>query len=138
MNLKRRVLAILGAFVAIFAADFMIHDLLLGEFYHAHASWWRSAAEMNALMPFMFAGQMVLAVLLTVVYAKGYEPSKGGIGQGIRFGVLIGLLLQLPRTLMLYFVYPYPVSVLVIWGVGGLMETILAGAAIGAIYKQAD
>lgn len=139
MNTKRRVLAILGAFIAIVAVDFMTHEVLLSDFYNAHPTWWLPAPVMQARMPFMFASQMVLAILLTLIYAKGYEPKKKeGIGQGVRFGVLMGVLLNLPKQLMLYFVYPYPVSVLIVWGLGGLLETVLAGAAIGAIYKKKD
>ncbi|OGX28544.1 MAG: hypothetical protein A3B78_02980 [Omnitrophica WOR_2 bacterium RIFCSPHIGHO2_02_FULL_67_20] len=135
MNLKAWAKATLGAFVAIFAAEFLIHHVWLGGFYKAHAVWWRPAAQMGPMMPLMFAAQLVLAALLTVVYAKGYEPGKGGAGQGFRFGVLIGLLLMLPCSLMNAVIYPYPMSLIVNWLVGGLAEIALAGAVIGALYK---
>ena len=137
MNLKRWAVATLGAFVAIAAADFVIHEVWLGEFYRMHAEWWRSAAEMKARMGCMFVSHLLLAALLTVVYGKGYEASKGTIGQGLRFGLLMGLLLFLPKTFMMHFVYPYPVSLLVNWFVGGLIEVTLAGALIGLLYRPA-
>ena len=137
MKLTRCMFAILGSCLTIMAVDFLTHHLLLGHFYHAHAAWWRPEAQMQALIPFLFASQLTLAILLTAVYAKGYEAGKGGIGQGMRFGFLMGMVLQLPKQLMLYFVYPYPVSLLIIWGMGGLMETVLAGAVIGLLYQPA-
>ena len=138
MNLKRGLSAIVGAFVTLFATGFVIHHLWLGEFYKAHASWWRPEAEMQSMMPLMLVGQLMMATLLTLVYAKGYEPGKGsGVTQGFRFGVLIGLLLTLPMSLMNYVVYPYPGSLVASWFIGGLVETVLAGTVIGAIYTPA-
>ena len=137
MDLRRWAQATLGAFVAIFAAEFLIHHVWLGEFYKAHAAWWRPAAQMESMMPLMFASQLVLAALLTIVYAKGYEPGRGGAGQGFRFGVLIGLLLMLPCSLMNAVIYPYPMSLIVNWLVGGVAEIALAGTVIGALYRPA-
>ena len=137
MNLKQWVRATLGAFVVLFATGFVIHHVWLGEFYKAHAAWWRPAAQMESMLPLMFASQLVLAALLAVVYAKGYEAGKGGAGQGFRFGVLIGLLIMLPSSLMNYVIYPYPLSLILSWLVGGLAETALAGTVIGALYRPA-
>ena len=137
MSLKRWALATVGALIVITAVDFIIHEVWLGAFYRAHPTWWRPAVEMKSLMCSMFAGHFLLAALLTVVYGKGYETGKGGIGQGVRFGLLMGALLFLPKTFMMHFVYPYPVSLLVSWLIGGLLEVTLAGAVIGLLYKPA-
>jgi hypothetical protein len=88
------------------------------------------------MMPLMFLAQLVLAVLLTLIYARGYEPKKGGVEQGVRFGLLMGLLLMAPTSLMNHVIYPYPSSLILSWFFGGLAECILAGAAIGAVYKK--
>ena len=134
--MKRWVVPAVVAFIAIFAADFLIHGVWLSGFYHEHAQWWRPESQMKALMPFMTLAQLILALLLTAVYGKGYESGKGGLGQGVRFGFLMGLLLFAPATLMQYCIYPYPGSLLASWLVGGVAEATLAGAAIGALYKK--
>ena len=134
MNLKKWAAATLGGFVVLSASGFVIHHVWLGEFYRANAAWWRQAAQMESMMPLMFASHLVLAALLTVVYAKGYEPGKGGAGQGFRFGIVVGLLLTLPNCLMNYVIYPYPMSLIVNWLIGGLAEIALAGTVIGALY----
>ena len=135
MSVKRALLAAVGAFVVIVAADTVIHNVWLGPFYHAHPTWWRSAADMQSMMGFMFGAQFALAALLALVYAKGYEDHKGGASQGFRFGVLMGLLLAGPKNLMLHAVYPYPVSLLANWFIGGFVETVLAGIVIGLLYR---
>ena len=133
--MKRWALATVGAFAVLFTTGFLIHHLWLGEFYHAHAQWWRPAGEMPSMLPVLFTAQLALAALLSAVYAKGYEPNKGGVGQGVRFGVLVGLLLTLPCSLMNHVIYPYPTSLIMRWLIGGLAEIILAGGVIGAIYR---
>ena len=135
MNLKRWLQATVAAFVVIFAVEFVVHHFWLSDFYHAHAEWWRPEAEMQSMMPLMLLSQLAFAALLALVYTRGYEQGKGGLGQGLRFGLLVGLLLMLPYSLMHYVVYPYPASLIVSWFVGGLVETVLAGMVIGAIYK---
>lgn len=135
MDLKRWVMAAVGAFGVIVSSEFVIHNVWLGEFYRRHGSWWRPEAEMQSLMGLMFAGQAALAVLLSFIYAKGYEAHKGTVTQGFRFGFLIGLLLTVPNTLMYHVIYPYPVSLLLNWLVGGIAEVVLAGMIIGYLYK---
>jgi len=135
MDLKRWLLATAGAFAVILLGDTVIHHMWLGDFYRANAQWWRPAAEMEAMRGLMFVSQALLAALLTFIYMKGYEPGKGSVGQGFRFGVLMGLLLAVPSNLMGLVVYPYPASLVLTWLVGTLMEVTLAGMMIGYIYK---
>ena len=135
MNLKRLALAAVGAFVVIFATEFVLHHLCLGEFYKAHAAWWRPEAQMQSMMHLMFLAQAVLAVLLPVVYAKGYEAGKNGLLQGLRFGLLMGLVGMVPYSLSNYVVYPYPSSLIISWFVGGMVEFLLAGLVIGVLYQ---
>ena len=137
MNMKKWLVATIGAFVVICAADFVVHQVWLGAFYKQHAEWWRPEAEMMSMMPLMYLAHLTFAGLLTLIYAKGYERGKGGGGQGLRFGLLIGLLLSLPMSLMHCVVYPYPFSLIVAWFVGGLAEVVLAGMVIGALYTPA-
>ena|SRR3989338_8096771 len=135
MDLKRWVLATVGAFGVIATSDFVIHNLWLGEMYRANAQWWRSPEEMGLLNGYMIAGEVALAGLLAFVYSKGYEVGKGTVSQGFRFGVLMGLLLYLPKSFMQHFVYPYPLGLILNWLIGGIAQVALAGLMIGYIYK---
>lgn len=135
MNLKRWVMATLGAFGVIALGDAVIHRWWLGSVYQAHPQWWRPAQDMQALTGVMVASELLLAALLVLVYAKGYERGKGTLGQGFRFGLLMGLLLYVPSILMKHFVYPYPVTLLFNWFIGGLVQIVLTGVMIGYLYK---
>ncbi len=137
MSFKRWVMATLGAFGVLAITDFVIHHVWLGQFYQLHAQWWRPAQEMQALRGVMVASEIALAVLLTFIYSKGYELRKQTLGQGFRFGFLMGLLLFLPSTLMQHFVYPYPMMLLFNWFIGGVIQLTLTGIMIGYLYKPA-
>jgi len=135
MSFKRWLLATIGAFIVLMAGDYVIHQLWLGDVYRAHPTWWRPAEQMAASVNLLLTSELVLAMLLALVYTKGYQAGAGGIWQGFRFGVLIGLLLFLPSSLMDLFVYPYPVTLVASWMAGGVVEVTLAGMVIGSIYK---
>ena len=135
MNIKQWLLGTLGAFGVIAVSDVVIHQVWLGEFYRMNAQWWRSPDEMTSLKGFMVAGELALAGLLAFVYSKGYEVGKGTVWQGFRFGVLMGLLLFIPKSFMQHFVYPYPMSLILNWLIGGIAQVTLAGLMIGYIYK---
>ena len=135
MDMKRWLLATAGAFAVILLGDTVLHHIWLGDFYRANAQWWRPAADMAAMRGLMFVSQALLAVLLTFVYTKGYEAGKGGLVQGFRFGVIMGLLLGLPSNLMNFVVYPYPAFLILAWMGGTVIEMTLVGMMIGYIYK---
>ena len=135
MSLRQRFVPVIGSFVVIWVADFVIHHVWLGGFYKAHAAWWRPEAEMTSMLPLMVLAQFLLAWLMTVVYEKGYEAGKPGLAQGVRFGLLIGLLLAGPANLLHLVVYPYPASLIASWLIGGLIQITLAGLVIGALYQ---
>ena len=135
--LKPRLKAMAGAFAVIVGGDFLVHHGWLGGFYKAHPDWWAAEAQMQERLPLLLLGQLVLAALLTLVYAKGYEPHKGKGNQGMRFGLLMGLVLTVPQNLLNAVIYPYPTSLLISWVVGGLFIYTLAGTVIGALYRPA-
>jgi hypothetical protein len=68
-------------------------------------------------------------------YVKGYEPGKNGLGQGLRYGFYLGVMVALPMNLGWYAVLPIPATLAMYWIVGGIVEFVAAGAAAGLVYK---
>ena len=137
MDTKSWLRATIGAFVAVFATDYVVHQIWLGEFYHAHAGWWRPESEMQSMRPLMLLAQLSFAALLALIYTRGYERKKEGVAQGLRFGILMSLFVAIPHSLMTHVVYPYPEPLIWSWFMGCLLKTVLAGVTIGALYKPA-
>lgn len=137
MNTKRWALASLAAVAVVFVLESVIHGFLLADLYQQTASVWRPQAEMQGLMWLMWVGYLIFAPVFVLIYAKGYETNKGGVGQGVRYGLIIGILLSAPQNLVWYAVLPIPGILAFYWFAAGLVESIAAGAAVGLIYKQA-
>jgi hypothetical protein len=136
MNTKRWALASLAAFAVIFILETVIHGVLLTDFYQQTASIWRLETEMQGLMWLMWVGYLIFAPVFVLIYIKGYEANKSGVGQGVRYGLIIGLLLSAPPSLGWYAALPIPGILAFYWFVAGLAESIAAGTAVGLIYKQ--
>ncbi|MEK9134207.1 MAG: hypothetical protein AAB333_05050, partial [Pseudomonadota bacterium] len=80
-------------------------------------------------------GYLIFAPFFTLIYAKGYEPDKSGLGQGLRYGLYMGLVLSVMQNLIWYTVLPIPGVLAFYWFLGGMVESIAAGVAAGLIYR---
>ena len=135
-NVKRWGLAGVAAFAVIFVLDFIIHEKLLVGAYQATAHVWRPPAETAPMMWMMFVGTLVFSLVFACFYTKGYETNKGGLGQGLRFGLYAGLLLATYQGLVWYVVLPIPMSLAVAWLAGAMVKSLCAGAVVGLIYRD--
>ncbi len=124
-----------AVFGILFVSDFLIHGLLMKGAYEATASLWRPMGEMQSMMWTMWALYLVDAIILPFLYSKGYETGKSSIGQGIRFGLAIGLLMSTGMSLGTYFMIPVPVSMAISWFVAGMIQFTIVGVAIALIHK---
>lgn len=68
--MKTHILAVFITFVAVWLTDFLIHGVWLSSAYKATAHLWRPEAEMVAKMPWMLAGQFIVALGIATLYVK--------------------------------------------------------------------
>lgn len=135
MNIKRWLFASLAVLVVIAALDMVINSVLLTGLYQQTASVWRPPEEMQRRMWLFGVGYLIFAPFFTLIYAKGYEPDKSGLGQGLRYGLYMGLVLSVMQNLIWYTVLPIPGVLAFYWFLGGMVESIAAGVAAGLIYR---
>lgn len=133
MNVKRYIIAVVVVFVFTFAYDFTLHGVLLSDTYKSLAHLWRPEADMQAMMPFMVVGQLLLAVIFTFIFTRNYEGN--GIGEGLRYGLYAGLLLGAPQ-ISSYVYMPIPASLTATWVGGMVVWGILAGIVVSLVYKE--
>lgn len=136
MNVKRWLMASVAALVAIFIFEAVVHGVLLADIYRQTASVWRPEAEMKSTMWAMWLSFLIFAPLLALIYARGYEHGKSGVGQGFRFGAIVGTMLGATNALGWYGVLPIPGVLAAYWFAAIVVESILAGVLIGAIYRH--
>jgi hypothetical protein len=136
MNVKRWIFASAAVFAVLFVLEGVIHGVLLADLYQRTASVWRPQAEIQSLMWLMWLGYLIFAPAFVLIYSKGYEGNKNGLAQGIRVGLIVGLLLSASQSLGWYAVLPIPGALAFYWFVAGMVEAVAAGAAVGFIYRQ--
>lgn len=133
MNIKRLLLAILVAFIFIFATDFLIHAVWLMPDYNASKELWRPEAEMNARFPWMLIAQLLVAIAFVIIWTMGFA-TRGSAGPACGYGLLMGLLIQ-ATTLITYVVSPLPPGIALKWFGSGLAQAVLLGLVVYLVYK---
>ena len=132
MNIKRFVSASFAVFVVIQAIDWLVHGVLLAEWYRELQSLWRP--DMMDLMWLMMVGSLFYSFMFVFIFTKGYEGK--GVLEGARYGFLIGLLIYVSGMLGQYAMYPIPVGMALIWLGYGIVEMVIAGIIAAVIYRK--
>jgi hypothetical protein len=132
MNMKRLLLAIVAGFIVIFATDWLIHGVWLVPDYEATKPLWRPEADMHARFHWMVLAQVICAVTFVIIWAKGVVG--GSVGNGIAFGLLMGLFQQI-WAIVDYVVIPMPGELAAKWFFSGLVQAILLGIVTALAYK---
>ena len=136
MNTKRWLLASVAVLVVVAVLEFLIHGVLLSDLYRQTVSVWRSEAEMQKMMWIFWVGMLVFAPFFALIYVKGYEKGKPGLGQGFRYGLYVGVMLSVMHSFGWYVILPIPLALAFYWLLGILVEFIAAGVAAGLVYHE--
>jgi len=134
MNVKRCLLASVAVFVTGMVLDQLIHNVILRATYESLKHLWRP--DMDSLMWIRPVIGVIWSFLFTYIFVKGYEGK--GIMEGVRFGAVIGLFTSIPMAYGTYIIIAIPYSLAFQWFVYGLIENILIGIVVAAVYKPAS
>ena len=132
MNTKKFVLTVIVVFVVANLTGFLIHALLLRPDYMAIVGQYRPEGEQNML--FINLAYLSFALGSVWIYAKGVE-NKRWLGQGIRFGMAMWLILAIPSFFIAYAVQPVPMTLMVKQVLFEGVDKILLGVITAAIYR---
>ena len=133
MNMKRFLLTALVVFIVHEFLGFIIHQVLLTPFYQETYSLWRMPEEINMGLIVLVAA--IWSLLFTYIFTKGYE-GKGPM-EGIRYGLLVGLLITVPMAFATYAVQPISLSLAMAWFVYGTVQIVVCGLAAALVYERA-
>jgi len=134
LNIKRFFFASIAVFVFIFIFEWIFHGRMLMGLYEQTSSLWRPQQEMHNFFGFLTFAQIILAFVFSFIFTKGYQNK--GIGEGVRFGVIVALLMSAP-IFVAFAVQPIPSNLFVSWLVGNFFELIVAGVILSFIYQPA-
>ena len=106
---KKFLIGWLILFVAWFAGSFVVHGLLLPPDYMAlQGKLFRAEQDSQQYFPLMLLAHVLLSGAFVWIYARGKEPGKAWVGQGLRFGVAVALLTVVPTYMIYFVVQPTP------------------------------
>ncbi len=131
MNVKRYLSASLAVFVVTVVLDYVIQGVILKGAYEATRSLWRP--DMASKGWIIVLVDLIIAFPFTYIFVKGYEGK--GIMEGVRFGAIIGVLICLPMSYGMYAMLPIPYSFALQQFLYGLVEVILMGVVVAAVYR---
>lgn len=132
MNFGRVAASAVVAWLAFLVISPAVHNVLLADLYAQHAAVFRPQDEMNLVVG--LGAALVGFFVFSYAYAKGYEGGRGAI-EGLRYGVIVGLMLACFAVVWNYVVLPISARLAVAWMVDTIAEMAIYGTIVGLIYK---
>ena len=133
MNKKNFIFTSLIVFVAYQVTNYVIHSLILMGAYQALESVFR--ADMMQKVWIVYVTSLIFSFLFVYIFSRGHEGR--GILEGVRFGLIIGLLMNVVGMFNQYAVYPITLSLTIQWFIYGIIQYIICGIVAAALFKPA-
>jgi len=136
MNYGRLALAAIAAWVVDAVYGFLVYGTVLSSEFGRYPGVYRPNEVGPSYLPILFVGILLAMFVASYVYAKGYEGGSG-IQEGMRFGVLMGLLVVGYSGIVNYAILNIGRRLAGSVAIANLVEWTIAGIVIGAVYKPA-
>jgi hypothetical protein len=135
MNIARVVAAAVVAWIVSLGIGFFVNTVLLADLALANTPPMRPEAEITGMLPMGFGFLLAGFLAFAYAYAKGYEGGNGVL-EGVRFGLLVAVIIIGFAGIWQYIVFPITASLSVGIIVDTLVELTIYGAIVGAIYQR--
>lgn len=132
--MKQKIGAIVIGYVIQLGGLFLIHSIWLKQDYVASANLWRSQEAAVSRIWAMLLAVFIYVVGAVWIYARGVE-SKPWIGQGIRFGILLALVVVVYSSLSAWVIMPISHLLVVKWMIGETLLSVVFALAVAAICQ---
>jgi len=135
MDWKKFFIAFVAAFGFLFLFGFLWYAILMHGAHQEVPALFRTESEFKEHFLWLVLGHIVMAFFLTLLCVR-FVPA-GGAGPCALLGLLVALVYEGPH-LITFAVQPITTKILCGWIVGSLIQFIVAGATIGAVYKSSS
>jgi hypothetical protein len=132
MNMKKFIPTVIVVFVVANLTGFLIHAYLLRADYMLIAEHYRAPGQEK--MIFINLAYLSFAIGSVWVYTKGVE-NRPWLGQGVRFGIAMALVLAIPSFFIAYAVQPVPSALMVKQILFESADKVLLGIITAALYR---
>jgi archaellum biogenesis protein FlaJ (TadC family) len=132
--MKKMIFVVLVGFVVQLGGLFLIHSVLLKQDYVDTAALWRPQEAQVTRAWAMLLAVLIYVVGAVLVYMRGVER-KPWMGQGIRFGILLALVVVVYSSLSAWVILPIPHMLAVEWIVSESLLSVVFGLTVAGICQ---
>ena len=94
---------------------------------------------MMSKMWVMFITAAVWCFFFCYLYIRCWCCGKyKGVGDGARYGAIIGLFFAIPQAYDSYVIYPIPYHLALKWFLSGMVISIICGIVVALTYKPSE
>ncbi len=133
MRAIRWILGFLGVFIFVFVVDLIFYNYVFNSILMSQGALVRSPEELRKLLPLMFLGEFIFALIFTFYFFKIYKNAKFIVLRGLFFGFWIGLFLYGVRYIAEFYLLTLSKSFLTYIFLLGWIECIFAGIGLGVV-----
>jgi hypothetical protein len=136
MNYPRIVLAATAAWIVSLGLGYLINNVWLLRLYQANAWAFRRQEDITPLLPIGFGLQLLAFCAFAYAYAKGYGGDGSRIGEGVRYGLVVAIMIDGFAVVWNYVTEPIALRLGVLELVEHVGEFGVYGAIVGLIYER--
>lgn len=125
---KKFWLGFVAVFVLTYLFNWVVNMYLMMADYQQTAPLWRTEMKLNVIV----VVDLFFAFFFTFIFSKGYQ-GKGWI-EGLRYGVYVGLMMNVSGAYMTYATMPIPYALALKWFLYRTVQYMIYGAVLGLIY----
>lgn len=129
---SQSIKAAIAGFVAMYLLSVLWYGMVISGYNTDQFMMVNRGAEDFSFM-FITVGYALLAILLATAYPHGYVNGRSG-SQGLRFGILMGLLIALPEAFIESGAFKFPLVANLVDAAYRVVEIGLGGLVIGRVY----
>lgn len=131
---RKFLLSAVAVLVLLWFGGYFVHGVLLHSEYARLPNLMRPMSDFTTYWPFMLLARVLTALAFTWVYLKGME-SGPWLGQGLRYGIAVAVMMLIPSYLIYYVVMPFPLSLVIKQIVFDSILFMILGVAVAWINR---
>lgn len=132
--MPRIIFAAIASSLVMFSLAGLYTGVLAREFIAVHVK--PSILRTPPNLPMVYCGYLLLAILMSFLYARIFRSTSSPALSGLRFGLLAAIIWLMPYSIVLFGVYDFPYQALPLDFGWALVEQGLGGIIIGLIHGK--
>jgi hypothetical protein len=134
LNVTQWAIASIAVFVVLSVLEFLVGQLVLRPWAPQLYPAGPQPEDIVMMRVWTYLGRAIFSVIFVFVFTRGYE-GKPGVGEGLRYGLWIGLLIYVQQFFVNIVTTHRPADFLAARGLASIVEAVISGMIVAMIYK---